>query len=94
MSVSLLRILAVKLAGAAVAVAGAVLLLLSLTLLIPGDAATVLLGPRATPETVAALKTQMGLDLPLPVRLVHFLSGAVQRRPRDRRHDEPAGSPR
>ena len=77
MSVSLLRILAVKLAGAAVAVAGAVLLLLSLTLLIPGDAATVLLGPRATPETVAALKTQMGLDLPLPVRLVHFLSGAV-----------------
>lgn len=78
MSVSLLRILAVKLAGAAVAVAGAVLLLLSLTLLIPGDAATVLLGPRATPETVAALKTQMGLDLPLPVRLVHFLSGAVR----------------
>ncbi len=77
MSVSLLRILAVKLTGAAVAVVGAVLLLLSLTLLIPGDAATVLLGPRATPETVAALKTQMGLDLPLPVRLVHFLSGAV-----------------
>ena len=78
MSASLLRILAVKLAGAVVAVVGAVLLLLSLTLLIPGDPATVLLGPRATPETVAALKTQMGFDLPLPLRLVHFLSGAVR----------------
>ncbi|HKQ94253.1 MAG TPA: ABC transporter permease [Aestuariivirgaceae bacterium] len=77
MSASLLRILAVKLAGAVVAVVGAVLLLLSLTLLIPGDPATVLLGPRATPETVAALKTQMGFDLPLPLRLVHFLSGAL-----------------
>jgi peptide/nickel transport system permease protein len=54
-----------------------VLLLLSLTLLIPGDPATVLLGPRATPETVAALNAEMGLDLPLPTRLVQFLAHAA-----------------
>jgi peptide/nickel transport system permease protein len=59
-------------------VVGAIALLLSLTLLIPGDPATVLLGPRATPEAVAALNTQMGLDLPLPVRLVRFIGDAVQ----------------
>lgn len=53
------------------------LLLLSLTLLIPGDPATVLLGPRATPETVAALNAEMGLDLPLPTRLVQFLAHAA-----------------
>ena len=66
-----------KLLTAALAVVGAVLLLLSLTTLIPGDPATVLLGPRATPEAVAALNSQMGLDLPLPIRLVRFLAHAV-----------------
>jgi len=61
-----------------VAVIGAVALLLSLTLLIPGDPATVLLGPRATPEAVAALNAQMGLDLPLPARLAQFLAHGLQ----------------
>jgi peptide/nickel transport system permease protein len=61
-----------------VAVVGAVALLLSLTLLIPGDPATVLLGPRATPEAVAALNAQMGLDLPLPVRLGQFLAHGIR----------------
>jgi peptide/nickel transport system permease protein len=59
-------------------VVGAIALLLSLTLLIPGDPATVLLGPRATPETVAALNAQMGLDLPFPLRLLQFLARALQ----------------
>jgi peptide/nickel transport system permease protein len=53
-------------------------LLLSLTQLIPGDPATVLLGPRATPEAVAALNVQMGLDLPLPMRLTQFLARSMQ----------------
>jgi peptide/nickel transport system permease protein len=46
-------------------------------MLIPGDPATVLLGSRATPETVAALNAQMGLNLPLPERLVRFLAQAL-----------------
>lgn len=78
MSSGLWRLLGFKLIGAVVAIVGAVTLLLALTLLIPGDAATVLLGPRATPETVAALNTQMGLDLPLPIRLVHFFADAMR----------------
>lgn len=53
-------------------VVGAIALLLSLTLVIPGDPATVLLGPRATPELVADLTRRMGLDLPLHERLVRF----------------------
>ncbi len=56
---------------------GAVALLLSLTLLIPGDPATILLGPRATPETIAALHAPMGLDLPFPTRLAQFLGRAA-----------------
>ena len=33
--------------------------------LLPGDLAVTILGDQATPEKVAALRAQMGLDLPL-----------------------------
>lgn len=36
--------------------------------LIPGDPARVLLGEEATPQTVAALRQQLGLDQPLPTQ--------------------------
>src|SRR5712692_11125553 len=36
--------------------------------LVPGDPARVLLGQEATPETVAALRQQLGLDQPLPAQ--------------------------
>ncbi len=36
--------------------------------LVPGDPARVLLGEEATPQTVAALDQQLGLDKPLPVQ--------------------------
>jgi peptide/nickel transport system permease protein len=57
---------------------GAIALLLSLTLVIPGDPATILLGPRATPELVAALTQRLGLDLPLHLRLVHFFGDLLR----------------
>jgi peptide/nickel transport system permease protein len=49
-----------------VMVATAVFLLLFLT---PGDPAAVILGPDATPERVAELRTELGLDRPLYVQL-------------------------
>lgn len=45
---------------------------------VPGDPATIILGPRATPEQVAALRQQMGLDQPLPAQLATFFSGVVR----------------
>jgi peptide/nickel transport system permease protein len=51
----------------------------AITNLLPGDAAEESLGQAATPETVAALRAQFGLDQPAPVRyarwLGHLLSG-------------------
>lgn len=41
--------------------------------LIPGDAAQVLLGQRATPEQVEALRERMGLNQPLPIQYLAFL---------------------
>lgn len=45
--------------------------------LLPGDAAEQLLGQSATPETVAALREQLGLSQPAPVRYLHWLTGAL-----------------
>lgn len=45
--------------------------------LIPGDPARVLLGESATPQNVAALRTQLGLDRPLPVQFSIWLWQAL-----------------
>ena len=49
-----------------------------ITSLLPGDAAQMILGQNATPETVAALRQQLGLDQPLLMRYIHWLTGMVQ----------------
>jgi peptide/nickel transport system permease protein len=56
---------------------GATTILVLLTSLIPGDAASVLLGSRATPDAVAALRHSMGLDLPAYQRVAKFLWGVL-----------------
>ena len=43
-----------------------------------GDPAELMLGMQATPESVARLRSEMGLDRPLVVRYVDFIAGAVQ----------------
>lgn len=45
--------------------------------LVPGDPASFMLGTGAQPETVAALRQQLGLDLPLPLRYLHWLGGVL-----------------
>ena len=44
----------------------------------PGDPATVMLGPRATPEIKAALVERMGLDRPLPIQIAIFYGDLLQ----------------
>lgn len=46
--------------------------------LLPGDAAQAMLGQSATPETVAALRLQMGLDQPGYIRYFSWLGGILQ----------------
>jgi peptide/nickel transport system permease protein len=46
--------------------------------MLPGDVAQQILGQGATPETVAALREQLGLDRPAVVRYLEWLSGAVR----------------
>lgn len=45
--------------------------------LLPGDLALALLGDQATPENVAALHKELGLDLPLWQQYLHWLGGVL-----------------
>lgn len=51
----------------------AMLILFSMIHLVPGDPASIVLGPRATPELIAEFRQRMGLDDPLPVQFAAFL---------------------
>jgi peptide/nickel transport system permease protein len=46
--------------------------------LIPGDPATAILGAFATPDNVARINKELGLDRPLPVQYVTWLTGVLQ----------------
>lgn len=46
--------------------------------LLPGDVAQQVLGQAATEETVAALREELGLNKPAPVRYWEWLTGALQ----------------
>lgn len=69
----LLRRIGDRLATTALVLVGAVALVFALTLVIPGNPAQVLLGPRATPEAVQAFSQAMGLDRPVAERFALFL---------------------
>lgn len=53
----------------------------AITALLPGDVAEEMLGQAATPEAVAGLRTSLGLDLPAPVRYLHWLAGMLTGNP-------------
>jgi len=46
--------------------------------MLPGDAAQAILGQAATPDTIAVLRKQLGLDLPAHIRYLNWLGGIVQ----------------
>ena len=45
--------------------------------MLPGDAAEAILGQAATPETIAILRSQLGLDLPAHTRYIQWLGGIL-----------------
>lgn len=75
------RYLASRLVTTVLIIFGAMLLLFSLSALVPGDPAITLLGPQASPEYSRIFIQEMGLDQPIYVRLWRFfttvLSGSL-----------------
>jgi ABC-type dipeptide/oligopeptide/nickel transport system permease component len=71
------RFLARRLVFAALVVWGAVTVIFVIVRLIPGDPASVMLGPSATAEQVDALRARLGLDTPLIAQYLDYLRSAL-----------------
>jgi peptide/nickel transport system permease protein len=59
-------------------VIGVLVFLFSLTYLLPGDPASIMLGPRATPQMVAELNARLRLNEAVHIRLGHYLFGILK----------------
>lgn len=57
--------------------AGAALVIFLMLEILPGDPAAVTLGLNAAPEALAALRAEMGLDQPVPVRFLTWVGGLL-----------------
>lgn len=73
----ILKLVAQRLALGALLLFAASALIFGLTEVLPGDAAQALLGQSATPENLANLREEMGLDRPAVNRYVEWLGGIV-----------------
>ena len=47
--------------------------------ILPGDPAAIMLGTGARPDTLAALRHQLGLDAPLLLRYLRWIGGLLRR---------------
>ncbi|MRH87853.1 ABC transporter permease subunit [Nocardia sp. SYP-A9097] len=56
---------------------GASVLIFLLLRLVPGDPATILAGTDATPETIAGIRHQLGLDRSIPAQYLTWLHGVI-----------------
>jgi peptide/nickel transport system permease protein len=69
-----------RLASFALTLAVASLIVFAVLELLPGNAAQVMLGDTATPESLAALEAKLGLDRPAATRYLDWVGGALQGR--------------
>src|SRR5262245_11392041 len=73
-----MRHLARRLAQIVPTMLGALVLVFLVMRVLPGDPAIALLGTAATPDAVAALRRELGVDRPLLQQFVAYLSGALR----------------
>lgn len=73
----MLRFIARRAGHSAIVILGAATIVFFAMRLIPGDPARVLLGPDASDEAVDSLREQYGLDAPIVLQYLHFLTRLV-----------------
>src|SRR6266852_9979615 len=81
-----------RLALAAPLLLGMSVLVFGLMRVIPGDPAVVVLGYKATPESIRAMRESFHLDEPLPSQYARWLGGMLRGELRQHdRHNQPIG---
>lgn len=74
----ILSLLIKRIALACVSLLAVSVIVFSITAVLPGDAAQEQLGQDATPDALAALRAQMGLNVPAPERYAKWLWGVLR----------------
>jgi len=77
MSSPILKLIAQRIALGIVLLLAVSLLIFAGTQILPGDVAQAILGQSATPESLANLREQLGLNQPAYIRYFHWLGGAL-----------------
>lgn len=67
-----------RLAAAIPVVLGATVVVFSIMHLTPGDPVKLIVGPRASSERIEEMRKQLGLDQPIHIQYVRWLSGALR----------------
>ena len=70
--------IAKRLLQTVIVIFGITLITFILLQVVSGDPVAMMLERRATPETIAAVRHQLGLDIPLSRQYVNFISGVVR----------------
>jgi peptide/nickel transport system permease protein len=78
MNTIILKLLTQRIAIALLSLLAVSVVVFAVTAVLPGDAAQELLGQDSTPEALAALRAQMGLDVPAPERYLRWLGGLLR----------------
>lgn len=73
----MVRYLVGRLPSSLLVVAAASVLVFAMVRLVPGDPATTLAGPDASPEAVAAIRHELGLDQPAPVQYLQWVTSLL-----------------
>ncbi|GAA0756068.1 ABC transporter permease [Ideonella azotifigens] len=81
MNLLLARLIAQRVGTALLSLLAVSVIVFAITVLLPGDAAQQQLGQEATPETLAALRLEMGLTQSGPERYGHWLLGMLKGAP-------------
>jgi peptide/nickel transport system permease protein len=76
--VSFRRYIVRRLALGAITLFGVIVAVFVLTFVLPGDLASLRLGPYATEEGLAAMRRELGTDKPVPVQFIDYVSGLLQ----------------
>lgn len=74
----MLRFLASRLTQAVLILLGVTVVTFALSFLIPADPVRMIAGRSATPETVEAIRQQLGLDHPIYIQYWNYLTGLLQ----------------
>lgn len=74
----MLRFLASRLTQAVLILLGVTVVTFALSFLIPADPVRMIAGRSATPETVEAIRQQLGLDQPIYIQYWNYLTGLLQ----------------